>query len=301
MTLDPEHLAYPHRRYGMDHDRYDWDPPCRRARATLASGAKALAVLVVPLEFFPLNPPAGPFKHPGAMATPYPDLRHYTCRDYGARVGVFRILRALAAAGLNATFAVNALVAQRYPPLLAAIAAAGHEIAAHGVSTAHLHHAGLSEAEEAALVATTRAALPWARVWLSPARNQSFLTPDLAREAGFEICLDWEFDERPTPMRTRAGPLWCVPLHNELSDFTLLSTRSQTEDAWAEQVLEAAAYGVARAEAEGALSLGITLTPYVAGQAFRQQALSRILHGLAAQPGLEAATVSAAAAAFATG
>ncbi len=294
-----EFLEYPNRAYGMDQDRYDWQPADRRPPVQLKSGAKAMAFITIPLEFFPLDPPAKPFKHPGAMVTPYPDLRHYTTRDYGNRVGVFRLLRELAAAGLKATFAINAAVALRYPPLIEAIRAGGHEIAAHGVSTAHIHHAGLSEEEERALVAETRAAFPEAVTWMSPARNQSFNTPDLVREAGFTVCLDWESDQRPLPMRTRHGALSCLPNHYELSDFLILGTRSQSDEEWADQILEAAAHTVSEHTLRGAQCFGFTLTPYITGLPFRIAAVARVLKGLAAMEGLEVATAAGVAAAFA--
>ncbi|MBY9066955.1 polysaccharide deacetylase family protein [Hyphomonas sp. WL0036] len=299
MPQPAEFLVYPHRAYGMDQDRYDWQPADRRPPVQLKSGAKAMAFITIPLEFFPLDPPAKPFKHPGAMVTPYPDLRHYTTRDYGNRVGVFRLLKELEAAGLKATFAVNAEIARRYAPLIERIRAGGHEIAAHGVSTAHIHHAGLSEEEERALVAETRAALPDAVTWMSPARNESFKTPDLVREAGFSICLDWESDQRPLPMRTSAGELTCLPNHYELSDFLILSTRSQSEDEWADQILEAAAQTVAEHPERGAQCFGFTLTPYITGLPFRIEALARVLTGLAAMEGLQVSTAAVVAAAFA--
>jgi len=299
LPLPDDYLAYTHRAYGMDQDRYDWQPVDRRQPAPLKSGAKAMVFIIVPLEFFPLDPPAKPFKHPGAMVTPYPDLRHYTTRDYGNRVGVFRLLRALEAAGLRATFAVNAAIVHRYGPLLTRIRAADHEIAAHGVSTAHIHHAGLSEEEERALVAETRAALPQAVTWMSPARNQSFRTPDLVREAGFTVCLDWESDQRPLDMRTAHGPLACLPNHCELSDFLMISTRSQSEEEWADQILEAAAYTIAEYDTRGAQCFGFTMTPYITGLPFRIEALGRVLKGLAEMGGLEVATAAGVAAAFA--
>lgn len=298
MPQPAEFLEYPHRSYGMDQDRYDWQPADRRTPVQLKSGAKAMAFITIPLEFFPLDPPAKPFKHPGAMVTPYPDLRHYTTRDYGNRVGVFRLLKELESAGLKATFAVNAEVARRYGPLIERIRAGGHEIAAHGVSTAHIHHAGLTEEEERALVAETRAVLPDAVTWMSPARNQSFNTPDLIREAGFTACLDWESDQRPLPMRTAHGTLACLPNHYELSDFLILGTRSQSEDEWADQILEAAAQTVAEHGSRGAQCFGFTLTPYITGLPFRVEAVSRVLKGLAAMDGLEVATASAVVAAF---
>lgn len=299
MPLPDDYLTYPHRSYGMDQDRYDWQPADRRAPAQLKSGVKAMAFILVPVEFFPLDPPAKPFKHPGAMVTPYPDLRHYTTRDYGNRVGVFRLLKELEEAGLKATFATNAAVVRRYPPLIDRIRTGGHEIAAHGVSTAHIHHAGLSEAEERALVAETRAALPEATVWMSPARNQSFRTPDLIRQAGFDICLDWESDQRPLAMRTDHGALTCLPNHSELSDFLILGTRSQSEEEWAAQILEAAAQTVAEYDLRGAQCFGFTLTPYITGLPFRIHALANVLRGLSAVEGLQVATASEVAAAFA--
>lgn len=294
-----EFLTYPHRSYGMDQDRYDWQPADRRAPVQLKSGAKAMAFITIPLEFFPLDPPAKPFKHPGAMVTPYPDLRHYTTRDYGNRVGVFRLLKELEAAGLKATFAVNAEVARRYGPLIERIRAGGHEIAAHGVSTAHIHHAGLSEEEERALVAETRSVFPDATTWMSPARNQSFNTPDLIREAGFTACLDWENDQRPLPMRTAHGELACLPNHNELSDFLLLGTRSQSDEEWADQILEAASQTVAEHALRGAQCFGFTLTPYITGLPFRIAAVARVLKGLTEMEGLEVATASSVVSAFA--
>lgn len=299
MPQPAELLEYAHRAYGMDQDRYEWQPADRRTPVALKSGARAMAFIIIPVEFFPLDPPARPFKHPGAMATPYPDLRHYTTRDYGNRVGVFRLLKELDAAGLKGTFAINAAVGLRYLPLIDAIRKAGHEIAAHGVSTSQIHHAGLSQEEERALVAETRTVFPDAATWMSPARNQSFHTPDLIREAGFTVCLDWESDQRPLSMRTEHGPLTCLPNHHELSDFLLLGTRSQTEDEWADQILEACAQTVAEHGTRGAQCLGFTLTPYISGLPFRTKAVTRVLQGIAAMDGLEITTAAGVAAAFA--
>jgi hypothetical protein len=257
--------------------------------------------VIVPCQFFPLNPPSEPFKHPGAMATPYPDLRHFTTRDYGNRVGVFRLLRALSAAGLRATFAVDVHTARRAPPLIQAIDRDGHEIAAHGVSTAHIHHAGLSERDERDLVNTCREQFPQARTWMSPARHESFATPDLIRGAGFDICLDWEMDQRPLAMRTAAGPLTALPNPNELDDFHLLQVRAQSEEEWSRQIEEAARFLIRDYDRYGTGSLAFTLTPYVAGQPFRIGAVVDLLQTLAGIDGLEFMTAADTVTAFAEG
>lgn len=298
MSLPDDYLTYEHRKHGMDNPHYGWRPLPSRARLDVGDGICSVATIIVPLEFFPLNPPKTPFLHPGAMKTPYPDLRHYTVRDYGNRVGVFRLLRALDEAGLPATFAVNGAVAEAFPSLVRTVKAAGHEVAAHGISTAHIHHEGLSNADEALWIDQVRATFPDAVSWMSPARNQGFRTLDLIAKAGFRICLDWEADQRPCVFQTQHGPIRSLPNYNELSDFSLLLDRSQTEAEWCEQIVEAARYSVDLYDSEGASAFAFTLTPYIAGQPFRMSAVRRILSELNALEGLAIKTAADAVALF---
>ncbi|NQY14746.1 MAG: polysaccharide deacetylase family protein [Henriciella sp.] len=298
MPLPEDYLIYPHRRKGFDNSHYEWDPADRRPPIALKDGTKSVATIIVPIEFFPLNPPATPFKHPGAMKTPYPDLRHFTTRDYGNRIGVYRLLREFAKRGIKATFAINAEIAKRYPPLLDAIRSGGHEVAAHGRSTAHIHYAGLTETEERDWIADVRNTFPEAQTWMSPARNQSYRTLDLLAEAGFEICLDWEADQRPLAFKTSAEPIWALPHYGELGDFKLLLDRSQSEDEWADQIIEAARYHVACHDKEGASAFVFTMTPYILGQPFRIHAVRRVLDALVEMDSLALSTATESCAAF---
>jgi peptidoglycan/xylan/chitin deacetylase (PgdA/CDA1 family) len=230
------------------------------------------------------------------MVTPYPDLRHYTTRDYGNRVGVFRILDELAKAGLHATFPINADQLTRLAPLVEAIENEGHEIAAYGRSPEHIHWTGLDAGVERQWVAEVRASFAAAglspRTWLSPARQQSYATLDLLAEAGFDICLDWEQDDTPTPMTTPSGVVTGVPLFNELDDRILMIDRRQSEEDWARQILEARDYLKADAERFGGRVLGFTLTPYVSGQPFRISTLRGVLADLAGDAQVWSATAS---------
>jgi peptidoglycan/xylan/chitin deacetylase (PgdA/CDA1 family) len=296
MSLPDGYLVYPHRAYGMDQSMYDWRPAERRPPLVWPGGARVAAMIVVPIEHHSLTPPGKPFKHPGAMVTPYPDLRHYTSRDYGNRVGVFRILDELNRAGLRATFAFNADHLLRFAPLVEAVTGAGHEIAAHGRSPEHIHWSGLEPGVEAAWVADARAKFDAAglkpRAWLSPARQQSFATLDLIAEAGFDVCLDWEQDDVPVTMATASGPVSAAPLSNELDDRLLMIDRRQSEDDWAAQILEARDYLKARPNHLGGHVLGFTLTPYVIGQPFRISALRRVLAALTSDTSVWSATAT---------
>ena len=287
---------YPKRGYGNDHDRYDWSYSALRDPRHSASGDKVEVMVIIPLEFFPLNPSGRPFKHPGAMVTPYPDLRHFSTRDYGNRVGVYRLLEVLETTGIRAVFPVNAALLNRCTPLIDRIRKGGHEIAAHGVSTDHIHFDGLSLDEETAFVSETvdcfkRHGLK-PGVWMSPARNQSFRTPDILTQFGFDICLDWEMDQIPVRMKTSNGDLVCLPNHSELNDFNILLTKRQSEDEWRDQIIESASFLKEEAESTGTRVLGFTLTPYVSGLPFRISALQDMLGAMKAQDGVGFYTAS---------
>jgi len=296
MPLPDDYLVYPHRSYGMDQDLYAWRPAASRPAIAWPDGRTVAAMIVVPIEHHSLTPPAKPFKSPGAMVTPYPDLRHYTTRDYGNRVGVFRILDELERAGLRATFPINADQLTRLAPLVEAIDAAGHEIAAYGRSPEHIHWTGLDAGVERQWISDVRAAFAAAglspRTWLSPARQQSYATLDLLAAAGFDICLDWEQDDTPTSMTTPSGVVTGVPLSNELDDRILMIDRRQSEEDWARQVLEARDYLKSDAERFGGRVLGFTLTPYVSGQPFRISTLRGVLADLAGDAQVWSATAS---------
>jgi allantoinase len=296
MSLPNAYLSYPDRHYGQDIARYDWAMSVDRRKITWPNNKAVAVLIIVPLEFFMLNPSGKPFKHPGAMVTPFPDLRHYTSRDYGNRVGVFRILGALRKAGLRATFPVNAVLLAKKRPLIEAIVADNHEIAAYGWDTDSIHHGAIEPDLEAQYITKTRAAFTAAglnpRAWMSPARQQSQATPDLIKAAGFDICLDWESDSVPWSMRTRHGPLTCVPVSNELDDRKILIDQRQSEAEWRGQILAARDLLIDEALRYGGQVLSFTLTPYVSGLPFRIWALREVVASLAGDPNVWSASAS---------
>lgn len=286
MTLDPDYLAYPRRRHGYDHDLYAWSnihsrPPVRWP------GDRGVAVWIcVSLEWFPIQPADKPFRAPGHMQTAYPDYRHYTARDYGNRVGSWRFLDALAKAGVRASFAVNAAIAERYPELLAAVVEGGHEVIAHSTDMNGTIDSSLDEAAERALIDHALARLAAAGVtpkgWLSIARSQSFRTPELLRAAGLSYCCDWVNDELPYRF---ANGLINLPLNHELSDRQMISVQQQSADSWRTALTDA--FDWLAAEAEGQASarvLPIHVTPYIMGLPYRIGAFEALLADLAARP-----------------
>ncbi len=283
MSLDPAYLEYPNRRLGYDHDLYPWSALHQRPPITWPKGSVAVWVCVS-LEWFPITPSDTPFRAPGHMQTAYPDYRHYTARDYGNRVGAWRMLDALDKIGARASFATNAAVAERYPELVRALA--GHEIIAHSTDMNGTIDSSLTEAEEWALIGDALDRLEAAsgvqpQGWLSIARSQSFRTADLLKEHGIVWCADWVNDE--LPYRFSNGLINC-PLNHELSDRQIIAVQQQSADSWAQSLEDAFNWLVGEAAATGGgRMLPIHVTPYIMGLPYRIGAFERLLERLAAR------------------
>lgn len=272
------------RRYGMDHERYAWsmlqDRPALRW-----PGSRPLAVWInCSLQHFPLNP-TSKLKLPGSMTMPYPDLRHFTLREHGNRVGVWRMLAELDAANLSCSFAVNAALVEHALPLMDEIAARDAEVIGHSWSM-DTPHAGAME-DEAGLIARSLAALRerFGRVetWLGPGRLQTAQTPELLRQHGIRACLDWVNDELPYRFHTQHGDLWNLPLPTETEDRFVILDNLHSEASWAEQVIDAFDWQLADASASGAGRLfSLSLHPWVLGQAHRVKHLRTVLAHLGA-------------------
>lgn len=295
MPLPADHLAYPHRRHGMDHHRYGWSDLVDRPPVRWPGGAR-VALWVTPiLQWFPLNAPAKPFRAPGGLTMPYPDLRHYTNRDYGNRVGIYRILDLLAELDLRASVAANAAIAERYPVPIRDVAEAGHEIVAHGLDMGHVHHSGLSRDEETELVSRSlgilrRASGQPVTGWLSPGRAQSHLTPDILAAQGVAYACDWANDDMPYAMRTEAGPLYAMPFAQETDDRTVLLEFHHTEDDWLVQVKDRFDVLYREAERHGGRVVSVPLHAWVAGVPYRIGAVRDALTYMIGHAGVWAAT-----------
>ena len=290
MALDPSYLEYPRRARGMDHDLYGYSNLFERPPIAWPNGKTVAVPIVVSLEWFPITPEDKPFRAPGHMQTAYPDYRHYTSREYGTRVGLYRLLDAFAAVGAKVSVATNAAIAERYPSVVRDIVAAGHEIVAHSTDMNGTIATGLDEADERALIATSldtleRVAGTRPTAWASIARSQSWNTPRLLAEAGVATMLDWVNDELPFAMTTPAGPIVNLPLNHELSDRQIITVQQHSAESYADQIRDA--YGWLEGETArfGGRMLPLQVTPYILGLPYRIGAFEALLAWLADQPG----------------
>jgi peptidoglycan/xylan/chitin deacetylase (PgdA/CDA1 family) len=295
MALPEDYLDYPRRKHGMDHDRYDWSLLTRRPAVEWPGGAHIALWIVLRLEWFPLDMSNKPFAVPGGIARPYPDYWHYTLRDYGNRVGVYRIMRVLDRLGLRASVAINAALAERHPFLVEQVMQRDWEIIANGLDMGHPHYGGMAQDEEEAIVRQALEILRGAsgqkvRGWMSPARSESMNTPDIVAAQGVDYICDWANDDMPYPFRTRAGEIHNMPHTMELDDQQILITLRHTEQEYVDQLKDQFDCLYAEAASDGGRVMAISLNPWVTGQAFRIKALESALSHIAGHDGVWSAT-----------
>ncbi len=250
-------------------------------------GEARLAVWVVPnVEYFPLDAPV-----PGGSGA-VPDVPAFAVRDYGARVGFWRVLDALTEAEVPVTAAVNGDVCAAYPEVTAAMVEAGWEAMGHCRTNSRRLSALSSDAEEPAEVEAVTASLRSAfgvppRGWLGAGLHERWTTPSVLAAQGYSYVADWVSDDRPN----RVGELVSVPYSMEANDKPAFDTWRMTPDEFADLVVRQFEV-LWREGGEEPRVLGIALHPYLIGVPHRIGALRRLLGELRSRDGVWWATGS---------
>jgi peptidoglycan/xylan/chitin deacetylase (PgdA/CDA1 family) len=267
------------------HGRYDYSGITERAGYAWPNGARLAVYLGVNLEHFAFGEGLGAELAPGG---PPPDVLNFAWRDWGNRVGAWRLLSLLDDLGLPASVLVNSAMYAYAPSLMAAVRARGDEIVGHGRTNSE-RQSVLAEDHERALIAEATATIAAAegtapRGWLSPWIAESHATPDLLAEAGYRYTLNWCMDDQPIWMRTRSGPLLAIPYPQEANDIPSIVARKDGAEAFAAIVHDTFEEMLAQA-AHQPLVMGVALHPYIVGQPHRLRHLRRVLGHIAGQRG----------------
>ncbi|MBI1244248.1 MAG: polysaccharide deacetylase [Alphaproteobacteria bacterium] len=259
------------------HGRYDYAPISGRPLYDWP-GRKRLAVYIgLNVEHFAFGEGLGAELAPGG---PQPDILNFAWRDYGNRVGAWRIIDLLDELALPSSVLVNSAMYEYAPALIAAFRKRGDEIVGHGRSNAE-RQGVLDEPSEAALIAEAAGVIARhdghaPKGWLGPWISESRITPDLLHEAGFTYLLDWCMDDQPIWMKTRRGRILAVPYPQELNDIPMIVGRKLGGDAFADLIIDNFDEMFSQS-AKQPLVMGIALHPYLVGQPYRLRHLRRAL------------------------
>ena len=260
------------------HDRYAYSSILQRPDHDFPGGKRLAVYLGFNIEHFDFGAGLGAALGP---ASPHPDVLNYAWRDYGNRVGVWRCLELFDQLGVPTGTIVNTALYDYCPEVVAAFAARGDEIIAHGHTNSERQGA-MGEADEYRLVVDCRERIrrESGRApsgWLSPWISESAVTPDLLAEAGYRYTLNWCHDDQPVRMATRrGGSIMAIPYPQELNDVPMIITRQMDGRAFADMIIDNYTE-MLRQSTSQPLVMGIALHPYIVGQPYRLLHLRRAL------------------------
>ena len=266
------------------HGRYAYSALPDRPVYDWPEGKRLAVYLALNLETFDFGAGLGAELAPGG---PQPDVLNHAWRDYGNRVGAWRLLDLLDELELPCTVLLNTAMYDHAPELVAAHRTRGDEMAGHGRTNSE-RQSTLAEAEEARLIAESTARMAAEegvapRGWLSPWIAESHVTPDLLQEAGYAYSLNWCHDDQPVWKRTRGGRILSIPYPQEANDIPSIVARKDGARQFAEIVQGDFRERRRQVERDGIPQvMGIALHPYIIGQPYRIRALRRVLGEVAA-------------------
>lgn len=268
----PHHGRY---EYSAINQRPDWSWP----------GGKRLAVYIgLNIEHFAY---AGGLGHLLTNELPQPDPRTFCWRDYGNRVGVWRLFELLDELELPACHLMNTAVLDYAPPIVEAIRKRGDEIVGHGRTNAE-RQGQMWETDEKRLLEEVRDTIRQRtgqapRGWMGPWQSQSAVTADLLQESGYSFVMDWPCDDQPIWLKTRNGRILSVPYPIEINDSPQLLVRRHTPEQFTQMITDQFDEMIEQSTSQP-LVCGIALHTMIVGQPYRLRALRRALRHIREHP-----------------
>jgi allantoinase len=261
-----------------EHDRFPYSAIVDRKPLRWPKGAR-VAVWVIPnIEHFL-------FDRPSTSITPVttslvPDVLNYSWRDYGVRVGVWRMMEVMERYGFRGTVALNSDVCDRYPRIIEEGSKLKWEWMGHGTNNSTLINKQ-SEAEERALIAhvvntIAKATGAHPRGWLSPALSESHRTLDFLAENKIEYVANWVNDEQPYPMRVKSGTMLAMPYSLEINDIPAILDHHKSGEEFGQMIRDQ--FDVLYEDgAKTGRVMAISLHPFLIGHPHRSKYFAQAL------------------------
>ncbi len=259
------------------HGRYAYAPITDRPDFTWPGGRRLALYIAIGVEEYSFGEGLSEDLLPG---TPRDDLAAASWRDYGNRVGGFRLIELLSSRGIRPTILLNTALYDHAAPLVQAARVAGAEFVAHGIANSDTL-VGFNPEEEAAYlrrvadrIAREEGAPPagWSSPWLA----HTSATIDLLAKQGFKYVLDLRHDDQPTWLIAKGERLLSIPYALELNDSTTIIGRQASAREFADMIIDEFD-SMLEASDDTPLVMSLVLHSFVSGQPFRLSPLKRAL------------------------
>jgi peptidoglycan/xylan/chitin deacetylase (PgdA/CDA1 family) len=276
-----------------EHERFAYSAIVDRKPLRWPSGARVAVWLIPNIEHFLFDRPSTSIT--SATTGLVPDVLNYSWRDYGVRVGIWRLMDMMRRYGFRGTVALNADVCIHYPRIIQAGNELGWEWMGHGTSNSMLINRQTEDEERALIrnvVDTIRNSTGKSpRGWLSPALSESHRTLDLLAECGIQYVCNWVNDEQPYPMRVKTGSMISIPYSVEINDIPAFLDLKQSAETFGRMICDQ--FDVLYEDgAENGRVMAICVHPFLIGHPYRSKYFAQALAHITARQNVWLATGS---------
>lgn len=264
---------------------YDFVPMPDRKPLVWPDNKRLAIILTINMEYWdPVQDsdkpyyPGGPGIVGGNLPGNVYDNPNFTWREYGQRVGVWRMLDVFDAEGVQASCTMNAKMALERRAVIDAAKERGWEIVPHNfVQDELLTDYMFDEAKERDVIRRTLDTYEQtvgkpAKGWLSSSLRSTLNTIDILAEEGLYFITDLLNDDQPYMVKTRSGnPMVSVSYTSEVNDFSFLRQGLTVETGFS--MFKEQFDWLYEESATSGRFMNIGLHPHVIGQPFRIRAL----------------------------
>lgn len=258
------------------HGRYDYSAISRRPDYSWPGGKRLAVHIALNVEHFAFGEGLG---NDYAVPHPQPNTRSFAWRDYGNRVGAWRLLELADALQLPFGLLTNTELYDYCPEMVQAFSARGDEIVGHGRTNSERQADMTFDQERACIQEASQkifdheGARP--KGWLAPYISQSVDSLDLLKEAGFRYMMDWSLDDQPVWFRTQHGPILSVPYAHDLNDSLECVSRRTPSQLFCDSLIDQFDEMLHESERRP-LVMPIVLHSFIMGQPYRVRQLRRV-------------------------
>jgi allantoinase len=269
----------------MDNKLYAYSPIVSRPKLVWPNDARVAFYIGLNIEHFEVDKASTSIS--GVTASFTPDPLNFGWRDYGVRVGIWRMMDTLDHYGMRASVLLNADVCRNYPQIIDAGRKRNWAWLAHGKNNSTLQ-AGMNVEDERRylkdVVDTIAAATSHQiRGWLGPALTETFETPRLLKDLGLTYILDWCADDQPFALNIPG--MISVPYSIEINDISMCVGKSQTGEQFGQMIIDQFDQ-LYKDSAQSGRVMALCLHPFVANQPYRQKYLERALEHITRHDGV---------------
>jgi allantoinase len=266
-------------------ERLSYSSIAHRPALKLPGGARMAVWIIVNVEEWDAKEPMPrTVITPPAGGSPSPDIPNWAWHEYGNRVGFWRLLKVFDEFQLPAALAINGSALAAYPPIVEAALARKWEFMGHGFTQRNMQKVA-NEREDirrtAEVIAKVAGKRP--RGWLGPGLTETWETPDLLVEEGYDYVCDWVLDDQPVWLKTRTKPIVNIPYTQECNDVAMMLIQHHKASEYSDRALDQFEQIYADA-ADGARVMAIVIHPYIMGAAHRLKYFRRIFEQIRAKP-----------------